>query len=256
MSEDEIPMVPAERAKPTLPQRFYEHASVGPHDGGFVVLLDGRAVKTPARNPLAVPHRDVAAAMAAEWEAQSGAIDPASMPLTRLVNSAIDRVAGETATAVRDDIVKHAGGDLLFYRAERPQSLIDAEDRQWSPILAATEKALGVRFMLAEGIVHVEQDRKALDAVARALAPYDALSLAALHSMTTLTGSALIALGVARGELSAEAAWEAAHVDEDWQMSQWGRDEPALEARANRWREMQAAALVLGAAPARRDEPG
>ena len=223
---------------------------------GFAVLLDGRAVKTPARNPLAVPRRDVAEALAAEWEAQSDEIDPATMPLTRLVNSAIDRVAGETATAVRDDIVKHAAGDQLFYRAERPQSLIDAENRLWSPILAAAEKALGVRFMLAEGIVHVEQDPKALEAVARALEPYDALSLAALHSMTTLTGSALIALAVARGDLSAEEAWEAAHADEDWQMSQWGRDETALEARANRWREMQAAALVLGAKPAKRDERG
>ncbi len=134
-------------------------------------------------------------------------------------------------------------GDQLFYRAEGPQSLIDAENRLWSPILAAAEKALGVRFMLAEGIVHVEQDRKALEAVARALEPYDALSLAALHSMTTLTGSALIALAVARGDLSAEKAWEAAHADEDWQMSQWGRDQTALEARASRWREMQAAAL-------------
>jgi chaperone required for assembly of F1-ATPase len=254
MSEDEVPMVPAERlAKPSLPRRFYEHASVGPHENGFAVLLDGRPVKTPARNPLAVPRRDIAEAMAAEWEAQSGEIDPASMPLTRLVNSAIDRVAGETATAVRDDIVRHAGGDLIFYRAERPQSLIDAENRLWSPILAGAEKALGVRFVLAEGIVHVEQDRKALDAVERALSPYDALSLTALHSMTTLTGSALIALAVARGDLSAETAWEAAHADEDWQMSQWGRDEAALEARAKRWREMQAAALVLGAS---RNEAG
>jgi chaperone required for assembly of F1-ATPase len=257
MSEDEIPMVPAERLKkPALTRRFYERASVGPHDKGFAVLLDGRPVKTPARNPLAVPRREIAEAMAAEWEAQAGEIDPSAMPLTRLVNSAIDRVAGETATAVRDDIVKHAAGDLLFYRAESPQSLIDAENRLWSPILAAMEKGLGVRFMLAEGIVHVEQDPKAIEAFARALEPYDALSLAALHSMTTLTGSALIALAVARGDLTAEAAWEAAHADEDWQMSQWGRDETALEARQRRWREMQAAALVLGAGRARREERG
>jgi chaperone required for assembly of F1-ATPase len=257
MSEDEMPMVPAERrAKPTLPRRFYEHASVGPHEAGFAVLLDGRAVKTPARNPLAVPRRDIAEALAAEWEAQSGEIDPASMPLTRLMNSAIDRVAGETATAVRDDIVNHAGSDMLFYRAEGPQSLIDAENRLWTPILAAAEKTLGVRFVLAAGIVHVQQDRKTLDAIARAVAPYDALSLAALHSMTTLTGSALIALAVARGDLTAEEAWVAAHADEDWQMTHWGRDEAALAGRANRWGEMQAAALVLGAKPMTVEEHG
>jgi chaperone required for assembly of F1-ATPase len=172
------------------------------------------------------------------------------MPLTRLVNSAIDRVAAEM-DAVRADIVKHAGSDLMLYRAEGPQSLIDAEERLWGPILAASEKALGTRFMLAEGIVHVGQDAATLAAVERALAGYDALQLAAIHSMTTLTGSALIALAFARGELTAEEAWAAAHADEDWQAGRWGRDETAVEERAKRWEEMQAAARVLEATRAR-----
>ncbi len=115
----------------------------------------------------------------------------------------------------------------------------------------AAEKALGVRFVLAEGIAHVAQGTAALAAIAQAIAKYDPLALAALHSMTTLTGSALIALAVARGDLTAAAAWEAAHADEDWQMTQWGRDEAALTERAERWREMEAAALLLGPATAK-----
>lgn len=246
MSDEETPMGAAQRlAKPARPRRFYDEAFVGRHEGAYAVHLDGRVARTPAKNPLAVGRRDVAEALAAEWQAQTGEIDPSSMPLTRLVNSAIDRVAGEMP-AVREDIVRHAGNDLLFYRAEGPQSLVDAENRLWRPILAASERALGVRFVLAEGIVHVEQDPAVPAAVARAIARYDALELAALHSMTTLTGSALIALAVARGELTAEEAWEAAHADEDWQMAQWGRDHAALSERVGRWREMQAAALVLG----------
>jgi chaperone required for assembly of F1-ATPase len=249
MSEDETPMGAAQRlARPALPRRFYSQVSVEPQDGGFGVLLDGRTIRTPAKRPLVVPRRDVADAMAAEWEAQGEEIDPASMPLTRLVNSAIDRVSAEMA-AVRDDIVKHAGSDLICYRAEGPQPLVEVEERLWSPILAAAERALGVRFVLAGGIVHVGQEPRTLAAVGEALAPYDALSLAAIHSMTTLTGSALIALGVARGELSAEDAWLAAHADEDWQMSQWGADELALEARANRWRDMQAAVRLVRGNP-------
>jgi chaperone required for assembly of F1-ATPase len=169
------------------------------------------------------------------------------MPLTRLVNSAIDRVSVEMA-AVRDDIVRHAGSDLICYRAEGPEPLVEVEQRLWDPILAAAERALGVRFLLAGGIVHVGQEPRALAAVGDVLSRSDPLSLAAIHSMTTLTGSALIALAVARGELSPADAWTAAHADEDWQMSQWGADELALEARANRWRDMQAAAtLVIGA---------
>jgi chaperone required for assembly of F1-ATPase len=245
MIDEETPMGAAQRlAKPVLPKRFYKEAWVGRHESSHAVLLDGRVAKTPAKKPLAVSRRDIAEALAAEWQAQTGDIDPATMPLTRLVNSAIDRVAGEMP-AVRADIVKHAGNDLIFYRAEGPQSLVDAENRLWRPILAASERALGVRFVLAEGIVHVEQDPATLAAVARAVEGYDSLELAALHSMTTLTGSALIALAVARGELTAEEAWEAAHADEDWQMAQWGRDHTALAERVGRWREMQAAALVL-----------
>jgi len=249
MSDDTNPMDKAQQlARPPLPRRFYEHATTGPHEAGFAVLLDGRVARTPARKALAVPRRDIAEAMAAEWEAQSGEIDPATMPLTRLVNSALDRVSGEMA-AVRNDIGKHAASDMTFYRAEGPQSLIDAEERLWSPILAAAERALGVRFVLAQGIVHVAQDPAVAAAVGRAVAPFDALRLAALHSMTTLTGSALIALAVARGELTPAEAWTAAHAGEDWQMAHWGRDDAALAERAERWREMEAAALVLGKDP-------
>ncbi|HET7715367.1 MAG TPA: ATP12 family protein [Bauldia sp.] len=257
MSNDgKNPMSKAQQlARPVLPRRFYQQASVGPHEGGYAVLLDGRVAKTPARKPLVVSRRDVAEALAAEWEAQSGEIHPATMPLTRLVNSAIDRVTGEMA-AVRDDIVKHAASDMLFYRAEGPQSLIDIENRLWTPILTASERALGIRFVLSEGIVHVSQDPAVLAAVARAVEPFDALSLAALHSVTTLTGSALIALAVARGDLTVAEAWEAAHADEDWQMSHWGRDDMALSERADRWREMEAAAFVLGVARSEVRRPG
>jgi chaperone required for assembly of F1-ATPase len=242
---DENPMGKAQRlARQTLPRRFYKDVTVGPHQAGFAVLLDGKVAKTPARKPLAVARKDVAEALAAEWRAQEGELAPATMPLTRLVNVAIDRVASESP-AVRDDIVRHAGGDLLFYRAEGPQSLVEAEDRLWSPIIASAEKALGVRFILAEGIVPVAQSAVALAAVARAVAPYDGLDLAALHTVTTLTGSALIALALAEGRLTPEAAFEAAHADEDWQMRHWGRDDTALAEREARWREMRAAALVL-----------
>ena len=247
MSEDDTAMGAAQRpGKPVLPKRFYKQATAAPHEAGFVVQLDGRLTRTPARNYLAVPQEALGAALAAEWEAQAETIDPATMPLTRLVNSAIDRVTAEMA-AVRGDIVRHAGSDLILYRAAGPESLVATEERLWGPVLVATEKALGVRFVLAEGIGHVDQDPATLAAVDRALAGFDALGLAALHSMTTLTGSALIALAFARGEITAEEAWTAAHADEDWQAARWGHDAEAAAARAARWHDMQAAARVLDA---------
>ena len=246
MSDDESAMDAAQRlAKPALPKRFYKRAEAVPHEAGFAVVLDGRVTRTPAKNYLAVARKDVADAMAAEWDAQETEIDPGAMPLTRLVNSAIDRVAAEMP-AVREDIVRHAGSDLMLYRAEGPRPLVAQEEKLWGPILAASETALGARFVLAEGIVPVEQDAATLAAVARAVEPLDPLQLAALHSMTTLTGSALIALAYARGEVTADEAGAASHADEDWQASHWGEDAEAAARRAKRWEEMRVAALVLG----------
>jgi chaperone required for assembly of F1-ATPase len=242
------PMASAQRlARQELPRRFYKEAAAGPHEGGFALLLDGRVVKTPARRPLAVPSRAVAEALAAEWDRQGERIDPATMPLTRIVNAAIDQVAGEMA-AVRAEIVKYAGTDLVCYRADGPASLVEAQAAAWDPLVLWAREALGARLVLAEGVIAVAQHAAALAAIDRAVASLvDPLTLAALSTVTTLTGSAVIALAVARRHLSAEQAWAAALADEDWQISQWGKDEAAMLARAFRWREMAAAALILGA---------
>jgi chaperone required for assembly of F1-ATPase len=225
-------------------KRFYKDAGVAPHEAGYVVVLDGHAVTTPAGKPLAVRLEPIAAALAAEWSAQGERLDPASMPLTRLVNSAIDGVAEEMA-AVRADIVRYAENDLVCYRAAGPEDLVALQDAHWSPLVDYAREALGARLVLAEGVVPVGQDRDMLAAIDAALEGYDALALAAIHAVTTLTGSALIALAVAGEAYTPEEAWTAAHVDEDWQMRQWGKDDLALERRELRWREMAAAGLVL-----------
>lgn len=246
MSEDTNPMKAAQRlARPELPRRFYKAATAGAHADGFAVLLDGKPVRTPGKKSLAVAGRRIAEALAAEWEAQRERIDPATMPLTRLVNSAVDRVAGEMK-AVRAEIVKYAGNDLICYRAEGPQSLLDAQAAAWDPLVDWARAALGVRMVLADGIVHAAQDEALSSAVYRALQPLDPLALAAVSSATTLTGSAIVALALLSGRLTVEEAWEAAHVDENWQMSQWGQDEAAISQRQSRKRELDAAALVLG----------
>ena len=233
-------------ARRALPRRFYSQATVGPRENGFAVLLDGRVAKTPARNPLVVAQEPIATVLAAEWAAQGDFIDPAAMPVTRIVNAAVDRVRRDMA-AVRVEIVTYADSDLVCYRAGGPQSLVDAQEAAWSPLIAWAQEGLGARLTLAAGVVPVAQDASVAAAIEQALAPLDALSLAALSTVTTLTGSAIIALALARGRVSAEAAWVAAHVDENWQMSRWGSDEALLAQRKRRWREMEAAALILEA---------
>ena len=230
--------------KPNRPKRFYKDVAIKDEGGGVALRLDGKPVRTPGKAPLVLPTRALAEAVAGEWRSQGERIDPATMPLTKLANSAIDGVAGREP-AVIDDIVKHAGSDLLCYRAKAPQGLTEAQTKHWDPVLAWARDALAAPLVLGQGVVHVAQPQASLDRLRQELAGRDGFSLAALHVMTALTGSALLALAVARGRLTPEQAWAAAHVDEDWQISQWGEDEEAAERRENRWRDFAAAAKML-----------
>lgn len=246
MSEaEEGPMQRAQRLmRPELPKRFYKSAEAASQEGGYGVLLDGRGVRTPAKSLVIVPHENLALALAEEWNRQVEVIDPEKMPLTRLVNSAIDGVAREQ-DAVRAEIVKYAASDLLCYRAEAPERLVERQREKWDPVLDWVDERFGARFRLAEGVVFVEQPHGALNAVAAALERIDIFRLAALNVVTTLTGSALLALTLLEKRLSTEAAWAAAHVDEDWNAELWGEDEEAAERRVRRFAEMSAAARVI-----------
>jgi chaperone required for assembly of F1-ATPase len=240
------PMVSARQgAHASLRKRFYEHASVAETagEGGYAILLDGKPVKTPARRALAAPTRDLAGLIAREWDVQEKVIEPARMPLARLANAAIDAVA-DHAGAVADEVAKYLGSDLLCYRADAPPALVARQAQHWDPVIEWARRSLGARFMLIEGIVYAAQPDETIIA-ARAAMPKDIWRLAAVASITTLTGSALLALALAQGAIDSDAAWAAAHVDEDFQMESWGRDDMALERRAFRLADFDAAVSVF-----------
>jgi chaperone required for assembly of F1-ATPase len=234
--------------RPQPVRRFYKAVEVREADGRHALMLDGRGARTPGRNPLVAPSRALMLEVAAEWDRQHETIDPAGMPLTRLLNSAIDGVA-HTMAETRADILRYAGSDLLCYRAEEPEDLVERQAHAFDPVLCWAAETLGARFNVTAGVMHVAQPHAALAAISAALDAYDdPAALAALSVMTTLTGSALLALAVARGFLSPEAAWRAAHVDEDFQVERWGADAEATARREARWREFEAAAIVVALA--------
>lgn len=228
-------------AKP-LPKRFYKAVTVG-DVAPFPILLDGRQIKTPKKRPLAVPARPLADAIAEEWRAQADVINPAKMPLTRFANTAIDAVA-DTLDAVAADITAYAGSDLVCYRAEAPHELVESQSEHWDPIVAWANETLNAHFQVVPGIVHVAQPEASLVAFSEAL-PRDAFRLSAMHVITTLTGSALIALALFRQWLSPKAAWNAAHVDEDYQIALWGEDAEAVARRRGRHAEFDSANRFL-----------
>jgi chaperone required for assembly of F1-ATPase len=224
-------------------KRFYANAGIGEVDGGFSITLDGKPIKTPSGHQLIVPARSIADAIAAEWNAQTETIDPLTMPLTRLANSVIEGVI-DKVEAVADDIAKYLGSDLLFYRAGHPEALVAREAAHWDPILFWAADTLGAHFILAEGVVHVRQPDSAI-AAARAALPPDAWSIAAVHVITTLTGSALLALALFHGVIDPDQVWAAAHVDEDWNSEKWGVDGEVAARRAARLVDFKAAAGIL-----------
>ena len=238
-------------------RRFYTAATIGPvgtvqtgrpHEAP--VLLDGRQVRTPGRSPLVAPP-SVAQRVAMEWNAQGDTIVPATMPLTRLVNTAIDGVSG-AQTPVKQDIAAIAANDLVIYRADWPDGLVARQRAAWDPVVEDAECRFGVRLVLTEGVMPVAQEAALAPAVTAAL-PDAPLPLAALHQVTTLTGSAFLAIAVHAGALPFDAAWSAAHVDEDWNIARWGEDGEAAARRAARYRDAEAAAMVLHDAGTRSD---
>jgi len=238
--------------KKALPRRFHKEAKAQKREGSYVLLLDGRPARTPKGNRLAFPSLAAAEAIAEEWAAQGEWIDWASMPMTRIANAAVDGVSGNL-DATRDEIAKYSGSDLVCYRASEPKRLVEAQAAAWDPILAFAQRKFGAAFRCTQGVIFVEQPQAACAAVTDALKRYAQMAagapfaMAALHVMTMLTGSVLIALSVVHGALSAQDAWRAAHVDEDFKVEAWGEDTEARERRESQWREFAAAVRLFKA---------
>lgn len=233
--------------KVELPKRFYKDVGVAPVDGGFAVTLDGRQVRTPGRKiPIVVPVASIATAMAEEWAGQGEFIDPATMPMVRLINSAVES-GEEMIPAFRDEVIKFAGSDLMLYRAESPLELVSEQEVVWDNALVTLARHFGVSFQPTIGIIHQSQPKATLDRLAEVLESENLLTMTALVSITGLTGSGLLAIGLLHRLFSPDLVWKSAHIDEDFQISQWGEDEEAAERRARRRVELDTAVAVVEA---------
>jgi len=221
-------------------KRFYKQVIAGEQDGGIGVLLDGRPIRTPKRDLLLLPSRALAEALAEEWQSQGDEIDPASMPLTQLASTARDRVAPQIG-AIAAEVARFAETDLICYRAESPESLVHAQSEAWSPLLDWLRETFSARLVVTAGIQPVPQPADAIVRIQNAVARFDAFPLAALSSVTAVSGSVVIGLALAHGRITGDQAADAAHIDEAHQMRFWGADAEA-EARLARLRDELCAA--------------
>lgn len=231
--------------KQQLPKRFYKEASVGERDGGFAILLDGKNIKTPGKVNVVVPSEELANLVAKEWAAQEKEIDPATMPLTRLVNTIVER-GNEALDDVKAEIVKFAGNDLLVYRADSPQELVDLQTKHWGGALEAFSKRYDVSFNVITGVMHQDQPAEVQARIGEIIAHYSDFEACSTMSITSITGSAVLAIGLKEGLFTPAQVLETAYVDEDYQAQHWGEDAEATRMRAFKRQDFDAAVTVLG----------
>ncbi len=226
------------------PKRFWKEVTVGQTEGGFDIQLDGRPIKTPAKNVFVAPTRALAEAVAEEWHSQEGAMNPAAMPLTRYVNSTIDGI-----TPRREEIVgmvaAYGESDLLCYRAEHPERLIARQAERWDPLLDWVRERYDAPLILASGVMPVTQPAPSVARLRKAVASHDDFALASLHDLVAISGSLVLGLAVSEGRLEASEALSLSRLDDDWQSEEWGVDEDAAAVAAIKAGEYAAAARLL-----------
>lgn len=226
-------------------KRFYGTVALGSGQGGFTVLLDGRPVRTPARHVLSLPSQPLAEAVAEEWRAQGEQVDARAMPLTRLATTAVDLMPVRRGDAVAE-AADYAATDLLCYRATGPQSLVQRQAEAWQPWLDWAERQHDARLVAVSGIMPATQSATALRALRAAVERLDPWRLVGLHAATTLTGSLVLGLAIERGALAAEAAFDLAMLDEQFEIDQWGEDAEQAAQLARRRADLAAAGRFLG----------
>ncbi len=225
-------------------KRFWTDVTVEPRGGGFGISLDGRAVRTPAREELIVSSERLAAAIAEEWRHIDEEIDPRAMPLTGLANAAIDRVAAEPAVFAAD-LARYGESDLLCYRADGPQALVDRQSESWDAMLDWARQRYAIDFVRAQGVIHVAQPQSSVTCLAQVVADLAPFQIAGLSPLVTISGSLVAALAVFEGALPPEEVWEAVSVDDRWQVEQWGVDAEGQAMLDARRRDFLAAARFL-----------
>lgn len=222
-------------------KRFYKTVAVDTSDdGAFLVTLDGRSLSSPAKRPLRLPTRGVAEAIAGEWDAQGEKVDPSSMAMMSFAATVTDRVTPQRDHVV-GEIAGFGGSDLLCFLAEAPDELVGRQVTQWTPWRERAENRLAIRLAVTAGVMPVRQSEEALAAFRSAVDQIDDWSLAPLHTVTSITGSLILALAVLDGDLGAEEAFDLSQIDEAFQVEKWGQDREAELRRRGLLAEMKAA---------------
>jgi chaperone required for assembly of F1-ATPase len=225
-------------------KRFYRKAEPAQRTGGHGITLDGKPIKTPGKRDLVVPNKALAAAIAEEWNAQEGEVRAATMPLTRLATTTVDRVATQRDVIVRQT-ANYAATDLVCYRAAQPPALAARQQAVWQPLIDWAVLRYDAPLSVTTGVIPTKQSPASLRAFAATVAEQDDFALTALHVTTAACGSLVIGLALIEGRLDAEGAFAASQLDESFQIEAWGDDPEQAERRLALAADIEAAARYM-----------
>ena len=221
-------------------RRFWTTVATRPAEGGVEITLDDRVLRTPGKQALILPTQPLAEAVAEEWRAQGELIQPLTMPLTRAVNSTVEKVVPQFE-AVAVMLAEYGSTDLLSYRATEPEALIRRQAAAWDPLVDWSAQVLDAPLRVTQGVIPVPQEAQSLRRLHDRVAALDPWGLTALHDLVTIPGSLVLGLAVTQGRLTAAEAHALSRIDEDFQAEQWGSDAEAQEAAAARLLAMKQA---------------
>lgn len=232
------------RDPPKHIRRVYKTVSVGADGGEYRLLLDGKPARTPLKRILETPHRALMEAVAAEWDAQEEHIRPERMPVTRLLATALDRIAGHEEEVVAE-LLAHVHADLLCYRAGHPPALAQRQRAAWQPVLDWIEATHGFTLVPVEGLMPREQSPDTVSAMEAAIRALDTDRLTAFQAAAAAAGSLALALALVHGRITAAQVFAATTLDEAYQMETWGDDALARERRDGLERDIGAVGVFL-----------
>ena len=210
-------------------KRFYKNVEIATAPEGFTLRLDSKTLKTPLGKVLLFKTPAHAEEVMHEWRSQGDQILPLTMPITQLTNTYVDKVQGAERPALENAVLEYAQSDLLCYFADRPQDLQQRQKNLWIPLLDSLKQLHGITLMTSEGIRHVRQSADTLQSFKRVISSLDAIDFTVVQALTAPLGSLVLALTLIQKVQTPDEIFQAATVDEHYQMEKWGQDQIAMD---------------------------
>ena len=196
----------------------------------FEILLDKRILKTPMQKDLIFSNYKIAKETALEWDIDEKEINTENMVFYGLISTAIDKISNDKVSYI-ENVLGFINTDLICYRADGPNELVDLQNNSWNPIISFIKKYIDVELKFFIGVMPSKQSLDIFNRLKTLINSFSDIEISALHRMTNLTGSIFISICILKGDVLKNEAFELSFLDELYQAKNWGIEEESLDKR-------------------------